>query len=362
MTSVPQVRSQAGPPVLDVTDLSVHFRAGGRLLGRGRDVVRAVDGVSLRIGQGEVLGLVGESGSGKSTVGRAVAGLLRPTSGSISLGGREITRLSRSQMRPLRRDVHIVFQDPYSSLNPRMSIGAIVAEPLRQHGVARGRERDRQVDSMLAKVGLRPQLRDRYPHELSGGQRQRVGLARALVLRPRLFVADEPVSALDVSVQAAILNLLTDLQQELGFSCLFIGHDLSVVEFISDRIAVMYLGKIVEATTRVRLFEQPQHPYTQALFSAAPLPDPPLQRGRVRIVLSGDLPSPLDPPPGCSFHTRCPVALPRCRTEEPKLAEVTGPGHAVACHLVDEHGPPDVAAAVAAGTALTKESRVHDQA
>ncbi|MGN6331258.1 MAG: ABC transporter ATP-binding protein [Motilibacteraceae bacterium] len=318
-----------GVNVLEVRDLVKHFRAGGG------DVVRAVDGVSLTIGAGEVLGLVGESGSGKSTVGRCIVRLLEPTSGSIRLHGNEIASLSRRQMRPLRRDVHIVFQDPYSSLNPRLTIGEIVAEPLRMHGLARGRDLERRVVEIIDRCGLRPALRHRYPHELSGGQRQRVGLARALVVGPKLLVADEPVSALDVSVQASILNLFTELQREMGFSCLFITHDLSVVEYISDRIAVMYLGKIVERTTRQELFADPQHPYSQALLSAALVPDPPLQRSRSRIILTGDVPSPIDPPSGCSFHPRCPVAVDRCRVDEPPLADVTAPGHAVACHLVD---------------------------
>jgi len=231
--------------------------------------------------------------------------------------------------------MHVVFQDPYSSLNPRMNIGAVVGEPLRLHKVAAGSERSDRIEEMLRLVGLRPELRHRFPHELSGGQRQRVGLARALILRPALLVADEPVSALDVSVQASILNLIAELQSELGFSCLFITHDLSVVEHVSDQIAVMYLGKIVEKTSREQLFADPQHPYTQALLSAAPVPDPLLQRSRQRIVLAGDPPSPIHPPPGCPFHPRCPLAQDRCRTEIPVLREVTGPGHAVACHLVD---------------------------
>jgi len=345
-------------PVLEVTDLVKHFSAGSAF-GRGAGSVRAVDGVSFSIGQGEILGLVGESGSGKSTVGRCVTRLLDPTSGSIKLLGTEIATLSRKQMRPLRRQVHIVFQDPYSSLNPRMTVGQIVAEPLRLHKIASGAALDKRVAEMLARTGLRPEMSDRYPHELSGGQRQRVGLARALALEPSLLIADEPVSALDVSVQASILNLITDLQRDLGFSCLFITHDLSVVEFISDAIAVMYLGKVVETASRTELFHDPQHPYTQSLLSAAPVPDPAAQRSRNRIVLVGDMPSPLDPPPGCSFHTRCPVAVERCRIEEPALVAVTSPTHPVACHLVDaKTGRPDVAAAdTAGGTA-----HVHDQA
>ncbi|GAA3101274.1 dipeptide ABC transporter ATP-binding protein [Pseudonocardia yunnanensis] len=331
-------------PVLVVRDLHKHFAGGSRLRG-GRHTVRAVDGVDLTIAPGEVLGLVGESGSGKSTVGRCIARLETPTSGTVELLGRDVSRISRREMRPVRRDVHVVFQDPYSSLNPRMTVGQIVGEPLRQHGEGERRDRTRRVGEMLERVGLREQMRTRYPHELSGGQRQRVALARALVLGPRLLVADEPVSALDVSVQASILNLFLDLQRDLGFSCLFITHDLSVVEFISDRIAVMYLGRIVETASRETLFADPQHPYTQALLSAAPVPDPADARRRDRIVLSGDLPSPSDPPSGCRFHTRCPVAVDRCATDNPPLTGVTAPDHPVACHLVTaESGRPRVAA------------------
>ena len=256
-----------------MTDLVKHFStASGFRSGAG--TVKAVDGVSFTIGPGEIMGLVGESGSGKSTVGRCVTRLVEPTSGSIKLLGTEISTLSRRAMRPLRRDVHIVFQDPYSSLNPRMTIGQIVAEPMRLHRTAQGKDLDRRVDEMLEKCGLRSELRDRFPHEMSGGQRQRVGLARALAVEPSLVIADEPVSALDVSVQASILNLITDLQRDLGFSCLFITHDLSVVEYISDTIAVMYLGKVVERTSREQLFREPQMPYTQSLLTAAPVPDP----------------------------------------------------------------------------------------
>jgi len=345
-------------PVLEVTDLVKHFSAGSAF-GRGGGSVKAVDGVSFTIGKGQILGLVGESGSGKSTVGRCVTRLIDPTSGSMKLLGTEISSLSRRQMRALRRDVHIVFQDPYSSLNPRMTISQIVAEPLRLHKIASGTALEKRVADMLARTGLRPETSDRFPHELSGGQRQRVGLARALALEPSLLIADEPVSALDVSVQASILNLITDLQRDMGFSCLFITHDLSVVEFISDAIAVMYLGKIVETASRTALFHDPQHPYTQSLLSAAPVPDPASQRSRERIVLGGDMPSPLDPPPGCAFHTRCPVAVDRCRSETPPLVGVTSPDHPVACHLVDARtGRPDVAAADDAG----RHARVHDQA
>jgi oligopeptide transport system ATP-binding protein len=305
--------------------------------------VRAVDGLSLAIGQGEVLGLVGESGSGKSTVGKCVLRLTAPTSGAIRLGGRDITRLSRRDMRPLRKDVHMVFQDPYSSLNPRFSVERIVGEPLLRHGMASRREVGGRVAAMLEQVGLRPEMRSRYPHELSGGQRQRVGLARALILEPKLVVADEPVSALDVSVQASVLNLITDLQREMGFSCLFITHDLSVVEFLADRVAVMYLGRIVESGPTAQIFAEPRHPYTQALLSAAPVADPVRQRERRRIVLGGDVPSPVDPPSGCRFHTRCPLAYDACRTSEPELVDPRTGGHPVACHLVTADHTPDAA-------------------
>ena len=319
--------------VLEVTDLVKHFHVRGQ-------AVRAVDGVSLSIGPGEVLGLVGESGSGKSTIGRCVLRLNEPTSGSVQLDGRDITHLSRRAMRPLRRDVHMVFQDPYSSLNPRMTCGQIVGEPLRLHKLARRRDVDPRVREMFDLVGLRPELRYRYPHELSGGQRQRVGLARSLILNPSVLVADEPVSALDVSVQASILNLLRDLQRDLGFSCLFITHDLATVEFLCDRVAVMYLGQIVELATRAELFLHPRHPYTQALLAAAVVPDPQLQRSRTRVVLEGDIPSPMAPPSGCRFRTRCPLeprSKPRSHVEEPPLIEIDR-GHFVACHLVRPTG------------------------
>jgi oligopeptide transport system ATP-binding protein len=331
--------SAGGVPALEVIDLVKRFPAGSRLLG-GSGVVHAVEGVSFSLARGELLGLVGESGSGKTTVANCVLRLVVPTAGTIRLNGVDITHLSSREMRPYRRDLHIVFQDPYSSLNPRMTCGQIVAEPLRLHGLAHGRALDGRVADLFDLVGLRRELRFRYPHELSGGQRQRVGLARALSVEPSVLVADEPVSALDVSVQAAILNLLRDLQASMGFSCLFITHDLATVEFLCDRVAVMYLGRIVESATTSELFASPKHPYTQALLSAAVTPDPEQQRDRRRIVLSGEIPSPLDPPSGCAFRTRCPLAhrsAPRSIEEVPALREVAR-GHFVACHLVGPGG------------------------
>ena len=327
--------SDGRAPVLEVEGLVKHFPLG-RGVTSGGNVVYAVDGVSFSLAPGEVLGLVGESGSGKTTVGYCVSRLVEPTAGTIRLDGQDITHLSRRELRPFRRRMHIVFQDPYSSLNPRMTCGDIVGEPLRIQSLARGRELEATVHELFDRVGLRPELRHRYPHELSGGQRQRVGLARALSVSPSLLVADEPVSALDVSVQAAILNLMRDLQARMGFSCLFITHDLATVEYLCDRVAVMYLGQIVELAATAELFASPKHPYTQALLSAAVVPDPEVQRTRTRIVLEGDIPSPLAPPSGCRFRTRCPLeheSAPRSHEEEPPLIDV-GRGHFVACHLV----------------------------
>jgi oligopeptide transport system ATP-binding protein len=326
-------------PVVEVEGLVKEFHVGSQLLGGG-GVVHAVDDVSFTIGPGELLGLVGESGSGKSTVGNCIMRLVEPTAGRIRIRGVDVTHISRRAMRPLRREVHMVFQDPYSSLNPRMTCGTIVGEPLRLHGLANGSKLDVRVETLFDTVGLRPELRHRYPHELSGGQRQRVGLARALSVSPSLLIADEPVSALDVSVQASILNLLSDLQRDLGFSCLFITHDLATVEYLCDRVAVMYLGKIVELAPRKKLFSDPKHPYTQALLSAAVVADPELQRARTRIVLDGDVPSPLDPPSGCAFRTRCPLehkSAPLSHEQVPPLIDVGG-GHLVACHLVKRSG------------------------
>ena len=317
-------------PLLEVNGLKKHFPIRRGLLGRVSGHVYAVDGISFTIGEGETLGLVGESGCGKSTAAKCIMKLIEPTAGEIKLRGARIDQLRPSAMRPYRRELQFVFQDPYSSLNPRLSVGAIVGEPLANYRIAAGSELKDRVIAILAKVGLRADAMERYPHEFSGGQRQRIGIARALAVNPRLIICDEPVSALDVSVQAQVVNLLKDLQKEFRLSYLFVAHDLAVVENISHRIAVMYLGKIVELTDRQSLFSAPLHPYTEALLSAVPLPDP--NAPRRRIILSGDVPSPINPPTGCRFHTRCPYAEARCRIEEPAMREVK-PGHLVACHL-----------------------------
>jgi oligopeptide transport system ATP-binding protein len=319
----------ATAPLLEVRDLRKHFPVGGWFLGRGRQQLRAIDGLSFSIRQGEILSLVGESGSGKSTVGRAALRLLEPTEGSIRFKGEDITNLSRARLRPLRRQMQLVFQDPYASLNPRMTVERIVASPLEIHGIGETPAgRMEKVEEALRLVGLLPQHAQRYPHEFSGGQRQRIGLARALVTRPDFIVADEPVSALDVSIQAQVVNLMLELRDRLGLTMLVIAHDLAVVGHMSDRVAVMYLGRLVEIAETRSLFAAPRHPYTEALLSAAPNPDP--TRRRRRIVLTGDVPSPLDPPSGCSFRTRCPYALPACAADRPPLRQVA-PGHLTAC-------------------------------
>jgi oligopeptide/dipeptide ABC transporter ATP-binding protein len=320
----------AAAPLLEVGDLKKHYPVRKGLFSHTIGNVLAVDGISFTIEAGETLGLVGESGCGKSTAGKAILKLIDPTSGTVKVRGKRIDQLSRAEMRPYRRELQVVFQDPYSSLNPRMNVGDIVGEPLRNYAIASGADLERRVAQLFEKVGLRGEAMQRYPHEFSGGQRQRIGIARALALNPSLIVCDEPVSALDVSVQAQVINLLMDLQSEFGLSYLFVAHDLAVVEHISHRIAVMYLGKIVELTDKKSLFANPLHPYTEALLSAVPLPDPEAKRDR--IILKGDVPSPINPPSGCRFHTRCPYVMERCRVEEPAIREVR-PRHQVACHL-----------------------------
>lgn len=309
--------------LLRVSNLVKHFPVEG-----GDDVLRAVDGISFDINKGETLGLVGESGCGKSTVGRCILRLHEPTEGQVLFDGVDVTGLRHRDLQSIRRQMQIIFQDPYASLNPRLNIHSIVAEPLDIHGVGTKTERTERVASLLSKVGLDPAYMNRYPHEFSGGQRQRIGIARALALSPKFIIADEPVSALDVSVQAQVVNLLQDLQEELGLTYLFISHGLAVVEHISDRVAVMYLGKIVEVADSVELYGNPKHPYTKALLSAIPVPDP--GQKRERIVLQGDVPTPVAPPSGCRFRTRCPIASPECARDVPELSEIA-PGHSVAC-------------------------------
>jgi peptide/nickel transport system ATP-binding protein len=329
--------SSNGGPLVELEHLKVYFPIkSGIVLDRHVGDIRAVDDVSLKISRGETVGLVGESGCGKSTVGRTILRLYKPTAGRILFEGRDISQLSENELRPLRRRMQMVFQDPYASLNPRHSVGRIVAEPLRTHGLANRREASGRVRDLLKIVGLPSDAAGRYPHEFSGGQRQRIGLARAIAVNPDFVVADEPVSALDVSIQAQIINLLETLQEEFDLTYLFIAHDLAVVRHISDRIAVMYLGWIVEVSSAAELYENPLHPYTISLLSAVPIPDPIVERQREPILLAGDLPSPASPPAACRFHTRCPFVQPtRCRDEVPPLRKFSS-GHEVACHWAEE--------------------------
>ena len=342
MTTDADIQEGTAPPpkaqqdvLLDVQGLKVYFPVeAGLIFQRKIADVKAVDGISFQIRKGETLGLVGESGCGKSTTGRAILQLYRPTEGEVKFGEIELTKLKGGDLRRMRRKMQMIFQDPFASLNPRMSVGSIIGEPLAIHGLAKGKERRERVAELMRVVGLNPYYASRYPHEFSGGQRQRIGVARALAVEPDFIVADEPVSALDVSIQAQIINLLEDLQEEFNLTYLFIAHDLSVVRHISDRVAVMYLGKIMELTGRDELYQNPLHPYTKALLSAVPIPDPAVEVKRERIILSGDVPSPMFPPPGCVFNTRCPIAVDECRSVLPEWREVS-PDHWVACHRVD---------------------------
>ncbi len=323
-------------PLVKIRNLKMHFPVyRGVFVRREVNRVRAVDGLNFDIYQGETLGLVGESGCGKSTTGRAIIQLYRPTDGEVIFEGKNLCDLEEKELHPLRRDLQMIFQDPYASLNPRMTVGDIIAEPLRVHNLASGRKRRERVQELMEIVGLDPRFIRRYPHEFSGGQRQRIGIARALACEPRFIVCDEPISALDVSIQAQIMNLMEDLQKEFDLTFLFIAHDLAAVRHISDRIAVMYLGRLAELADGEELYANPLHPYTEALMSAVPIPDPEIERQREQIVLEGDVPSPLNPPSGCVFHTRCPYAWDRCKMETPAFEEATD-GHLVACHLLDQ--------------------------
>jgi oligopeptide transport system ATP-binding protein len=329
-------RRTIGQPLLEVSGLKMHFPiTKGIIFQRQVGAIKAVDGINFTMFKGETLGLVGESGCGKSTTGRAILQLYRPTAGDVIFEGKDLTKTKGEELRKMRRRMQMIFQDPYASLNPRMTVGSIIGEPLEVHGIgSTKRERQERVQELLKIVGLNPYFVNRYPHEFSGGQRQRIGVARALAVNPAFIVCDEPISALDVSIQAQIINLLEDLQDELELTYLFIAHDLSVVRHISDRIAVMYLGKIVELADRDELYTNPMHPYTQALLSAVPIPDPSVETQRKRIILEGDVPSPANPPKGCNFSTRCPRVMDICREKDPEFIEHT-PGHWVACYLYE---------------------------
>ncbi len=333
-SALPLDMVSGSPALLSVSNLVKHYPVRKGLLRREVARVRAVDGVSFDVRAGETFGLVGESGCGKTTAGRTILRLIEPTSGTVSFAGEDVSRLRGSALKAMRRNMQIIFQDPFGSLDPRMPVGSIIAEGLVVHGIGDRAERDALVKQAMQQVGLRPEYARRYPHEFSGGQRQRIGIARTLVLRPKLIVCDEPVSALDVSIQSQVLNLLKDIQRDLGLTYIFIAHNLAVVKYIASRVGVMYLGKLVETASSDDLYREPLHPYTRALLSAIPQAKPPLpgEPRRERIVLGGDVPSALNPPSGCRFHTRCPVAMDRCRTEEPVTRDMGG-GHTVACHL-----------------------------
>jgi oligopeptide transport system ATP-binding protein len=338
MTAQQSTGSNQGDVLLDVEGLYMHFPlTQGILFQRKVGAVQAVDGISFQVTKGETLGLVGESGCGKSTAGRAILQLYKPTGGSVTFQGKDLVKLDGGDMRKMRRHLQMIFQDPYASLNPRMTVGSIISEPMQIHNLVPKKQRNERVQELLQTVGLNPYFANRYPHEFSGGQRQRIGVARALAANPAFIVADEPVSALDVSIQAQIINLLEELQEQFGLTYLFIAHDLSVVRHISDRVAVMYLGKFMELADRNSIYDDPLHPYTKALLSAVPVPDPIIEKKRERIILTGDVPSPINPPSGCHFHTRCPYVMDVCKKIEPRFVDQGG-GHYVACHLYPNSG------------------------